>query len=239
MTIKTNRLDWMKQIPIAHRGLHDKKAGRYENTLSAAQAAMAQGYSIELDLHPSRDLVPMVFHDDELDRLTDKTGPFRVHDAKSLQTIHIGGTQDHVPTLKELLDLVAGKVGLVIELKGIAGEDDGFVAAVLEALKDYHGPVALMSFNHWLLQDARALGCKIPLGLTAEGKDQLYDLHWQIVRELDLEFVSYGISDLPNRFVSEFRDCGKPVICWTIRSKEQAELSKQYCDQITFEGFLA
>ena len=232
-------LDWLRATPIAHRGLHDKSKGRYENTLSAVKAAVANGYSIEIDLHPSRDGVPMVFHDNVLDRLTDQQGPFRERTAETLCQIHIGGTADCVPRLDQLLATVNGKSGLVIELKGIAGEDKGFVANVLKVLEGYNGPVALMSFNHWLLKDARDHGCPFPLGLTAEGNEDLHDIHSRAAQTYDIDFVSYGIKDLPNRFVREFRKQGNPVISWTIRDRDQAEKSAKYADQITFEGFLA
>ncbi len=237
--MRRDDLDWLRATPIAHRGLHDKSLGRFENTLSAFKAAVANGYSIETDLHPSRDGVPMVFHDNVLDRLTDQKGPFRERTAEALCQIHIGGTTDCVPRLDQLLATVNGKSGLVIELKGIAGEDKGFVASVLKVLDGYRGPVALMSFNHWLLKDARDLGCPFPLGLTAEGNEDLHDIHSRAAETYDIDFISYGISDLPNRFVREFRKQGNPVISWTIRNREQAEKSAKYADQITFEGFLA
>ncbi|MGB7285353.1 MAG: glycerophosphodiester phosphodiesterase family protein [Salaquimonas sp.] len=231
-------LGWMTARPIAHRGLHNKADGRFENTLSAAQAAISGGYSIEVDLHPSKDGVPMVFHDNTLDRLTTETGNFRNHDARALAGIKIGGTSDHIPTLRELLTLVDGKTGLVLELKGIAGEDDEFVANVLDVLRGYDGPVAIMSFNHWLLADARNLGTTLPVGLTAEGGEKLRDLHTQACKNFAIDFVSYGIDDLPNQFIQEFRSAGNPVITWTIKSPEQAAISAKYADQITFEGFL-
>jgi glycerophosphoryl diester phosphodiesterase len=238
---KTHRADWITIRPIAHRGLHDKSSGILENSLSAARAAVEAGYGIEVDLHPSADLVPMVFHDDVLDRMTNEKGPMRSHSAKALGRFRLGGVEgngDTVPSLRQLLDLVGGKVGLVLELKGIVGEDEGFVEAVLNVLEGYDGPVAIMSFNHWLLEDARRLGSKVPVGLTAEGNDKLYGLHSETVKKLDIEFVSYGIDDLPNRFVAEFRATGRPVITWTIRNRELAAKSAKYADQITFEGYL-
>lgn len=230
--------DWLTERPIAHRGLHDITAGRPENSLSAAMAAMEHGYAIEVDLHPSADGVPMVFHDNTLERLTTEKGAFRARDASELTRISLGGSADTVPTLEALLDLVGGRVGLVLELKGMAGDDDGFVAAVLKQLEGYDGPVAIMSFNHWLLADARALDTQLPVGLTAEGKEKLVPVHQQANADYKPDFVSYGITDLPNAFVSDFRATGKPVITWTVRTPEQAAFSAQYADQITFEGFL-
>lgn len=231
-------LDWMKRTPIAHRGLHDKANGRFENTLSAARAAADAGYSIEVDLHPSRDGVPMVFHDDTLDRLTARKGAMRALDASELGTISIGGTADTIPTLAQLLDLVAGRVGLVLELKGIEGKDDGFVAAVLKVLQSYRGPVAIMSFDHWLIADARRLGAQVPVGLTAEGGEEARAIHERAVQAWSPDFLSYGITDLPVPFVTAFRATGRPVITWTIRTPADAEKSARHADQITFEGFL-
>jgi glycerophosphoryl diester phosphodiesterase len=228
---------WIAAKPIAHRGLHDKTAGRFENTLSAAREAVKEGFAIEVDLHPSADRVPMVFHDLELDRLTNERGSMRLRKARDLRQISIGGTRDHVPMLVELLDAVRGDVGLVLEMKGHAGEDDGFVEAIARVIEDYGGPIAVMSFNHWLVEDARRLITGRPVGLTADGSDKLRDVHQEIAEKADVDFVSYGIGDLPCRFVAEFRERRRPVITWTIRSPEAAEKSALYADQITFEGF--
>lgn len=228
---------WIARAPIAHRGLHDKARGIFENTLSAARAAVAQGFAIEVDLHPSADGVPMVFHDLELERLTGEKGSMRDRTAAELGRVAIGGTADTIPTLGQLLGTVGGKVGLVLELKGHAGADEGFVDAVAQTISNYEGPVALMSFDHWLVEDARRLVKNRPVGLTAEGNDDFYSEHTAFAALADVDFVSYGIHDLPCRFVSEFRTAGRPVITWTIRSPELAAKSALYADQITFEGF--
>lgn len=228
---------WIARAPIAHRGLHDKSRGIFENTLSAARAAVAQGFAIEVDLHPSADGIPMVFHDLELERLTAEKGSMRERTAAELGRTAIGGTADTIPTLSQLLDTVKGAVGLVLELKGHAGEDTGFVDAVVKAIAGYDGPVAVMSFDHWLIEEARRLVKNRPVGLTAEGNDDFYSEHTAFAALADVDFVSYAIYDLPCRFVSEFRSAGRPVITWTVRSPESAAKSALHADQITFEGF--
>jgi len=236
-TGRDRRIAWLRERPIAHRGLHDKARGRFENTLSAARAAAAAGFHIEVDLHLSRDGVPVVFHDDTLDRLTALKGPVRGQSVAELAKIMVAGTVDHVPTLDELLAAVAGRVGLVLELKGITGADEGFVEAVAARLRSYEGPVAVMSFDHWLVEDCHRLAPDLILGLTAEGDDTSHDAHRAIASACDVDFVSYNLADLPCRFVSEFRAGGRPVISWTVRSPADAAKSAQYADQITFEGF--
>jgi glycerophosphoryl diester phosphodiesterase len=66
---------WLTERPIAHRGLHDRAAGILENTLSAADAAIARRFPIECDVQLSADGEAMVFHDHTLDRLTTERGP--------------------------------------------------------------------------------------------------------------------------------------------------------------------
>ena len=132
---------WIKKRPIAHRGYHDLNKSCWENTLSAFAAAVEKNFAIECDVHLSADGVPVIFHDHELKRLTGSEGFVWQRTAAELQALSIGGTADHVPTLAEMLALVAGRVPLVIELKGIAGHDAGLVAKVAAQLRNYPGKV--------------------------------------------------------------------------------------------------
>ena len=79
-------------IPLAHRGYHDHSKGVIENSLSAFRAAITAGYGIELDVQRSADDVAVVFHDDELDRLTAATGAFRDHSAATLGRTALRGS---------------------------------------------------------------------------------------------------------------------------------------------------
>src|SRR5690606_36545777 len=153
--------------PIAHRGFHNLNKSRWENTLSAFQAAIDRDYAIECDVHLSADGIPVVFHDDDLKRLAGVEGSIADQTAAQMAALRIGGTSDHAPTLKEMLDFVAGRVPIVIELKGIAGKDDGLVAAVGALLRNYDGQAAIMSFDHWLIRQFGTQAAGIPAGLTA------------------------------------------------------------------------
>jgi glycerophosphoryl diester phosphodiesterase len=238
-TLEKKSLDWLYTDAIAHRGLHDAARGRIENSLSSALAAVDNGYSIEVDIQMAADGVPVVFHDATLDRLTGEKGRVRERASSVLGKISIGNTKDTIPTLGELLEAVGGNAGLVLELKGQdRGEDRGFSRAVGERLETYNGPVAIMSFNHWLLEDFAALRNDIPIGLTAEGDDSMHGIHAAISARIDFDFISYKLQDLPCKFANEFRKSGRPVITWTVRSPEDARYSSLYADQITFEGFL-
>ena len=147
------KISWLTKRPIAHRGLHDMNKKVWENTLSAFRRAVEKNFAIECDVHLSSDRVPVVIHDGDLKRLTGQDGFVWQRTAAEMRALNVGGTNDHVPALAELLALVRGKVPLVIELKGIPGHDEGLVEAVGGQLKDYKGKVAIMSFDHWLIRD--------------------------------------------------------------------------------------
>ncbi|WP_377275269.1 glycerophosphodiester phosphodiesterase [Rhizobium sp. R86522] len=231
-------IDWIKDVPVAHRGYHDMNREIWENTLSAFSRAIEAGFAIECDIQLSSDSVPMVFHDHDLQRLCNMNGEVRERTAGELRMLSIGGTADKIPTLRQMLDLVKGRVPLVIELKGLdAEQDDGFVEAVLEVLEGYEGKVALMSFDYHLLRALKVAECPWPVGLTAEGvKPENFAAHREAM-DLGLDFTSYCVAHLPNDFVADLREKGAPVITWTVRDEIMRAQTYKYADQMTFEGF--
>lgn len=230
--------EWLKKQPIAHRGLHDLNNTRWENTLAAFDAAAKTGFAIECDVHLTKDGGVIVFHDDDLERLTGQKGRISDLTLAEATALKIGGTNDHAPSLREMLDLVAGRVPVVIELKGIEGRDDGLVAAVANELAGYKGEAAIMSFDHHLVRLFASDAPGIPGGLTAEGTQMKhFEAHFSMLAH-QISFVSYNVHHLPNPFVSFVREkLNLPVISWTVRNPEMKTHSDQNVDQITFEGF--
>lgn len=233
-------LSWLVRRPIAHRGYHDLNRTRWENTLPAFDAAIAHDYAIECDVHLSADGVPVVFHDDTLERLTGQQGNIFDKTAAELGQMKVGTTADHVPTLAEMLARVRGRVPLVIELKGIEGKDVGLVKEVAKTLEGYDGDVALMSFDHWLVRDFARDAPGIPGGLTAHGRTPRdLEAHFSMLAH-PISFVSFGVMDLPNPFVSLVREkLAMPVITWTVRDQWSRDVTAAHADQMTFEGFEA
>lgn len=232
-----HKFNWLTERPIAHRGYHDLNRAVWENTLSAFARAVEAGFAIECDLQYAADAIPVVFHDDDLKRLCGIEGDVRQRTAAELGLLTIGGTTDKVPTLRQLLDLVKGRVPLVLELKGRKGDDDGFAMAVLDAIEGYEGPIALMSFDTWLLKDLKEIGTTCPVGLTADGaRPENFAVHEEAM-QYGLDFISYYYGHLPNAFISRQRDLGKQVITWTVRDDEARTITALNADQMTFEGF--
>jgi glycerophosphoryl diester phosphodiesterase len=134
----------------AHRGLHGD--GIPENSLPAFARASERGYGIELDVQLSADGAIMVFHDDTLIRMTGVQGKLCEYTREQLQQMHLGESGEVIPTLDEVLDTVAGRVPLLIELKG---ESAGGAAALCEKLSRrldaYDGDFCVESFNPVIL----------------------------------------------------------------------------------------
>lgn len=223
--------------PIAHRGLHDGNKARWENTASAFDAAIARDFAIELDVQLSADGVAMVFHDDTLDRLTDREGPVAAWTAASLGALPVGGTADTIPTLAETLTRIGGRVPVVIEMKDNGARNSELARAVADDLADYGGPCAVMSFEHDLIAAFAATGSPVPVGLTAMGTGEAALASHESAFDLGIAFVSYHVAALPNRFVETVRSRAMPVITWTVRTPEEVALTRAHADQMTFEGF--
>lgn len=240
-------------VPLAHRGLHDRDAGRPENSRAAVRAAIAAGYGIEIDLQASRDGHAMVFHDYDLGRLTSETGPVRRRDAAQLAQIRLKGGDEGIPDLPEILALVAGQVPLLVELKdqhGQMGETDGALEfATAAALTDYAGPVAVMSFNPHMMIAMAARAPQVPRGLvtgafSAENWPLLPEearARLRAIRDYDAAgagFVSHEASDLDSPHLARLRARGAPILCWTVRSAEAEARARRVADTVTFEGYL-
>ncbi|MBN9073901.1 MAG: glycerophosphodiester phosphodiesterase [Rhizobiales bacterium] len=231
-------LSWLTARPVAHRGYHDMNRTVWENTLPAFARAADKGFTIECDVHLSSDGVPVVFHDHDLHRLANADGYVWQRTADEMGALRVGTTGDHAPRLAEVLDLVDGRVPLVIEIKGTPGHDNGLVAAVASALRDYRGRAAIMSFDHWLIRDFAKDAPGIPGGLTAWGtRDQEIEAHFSMLAH-GISFVSYSLDELPNRFVTFVRErLGLPVLSWTVCNGEGLKKTFAHVDQMTFEGF--
>ena len=250
--------DWLMHRPIAHRGLHDASAGVIENTLAAAEAAVAAGFAIECDVQLSRDGEAFVFHDFTLDRLTDRRGALIEFSAAEIRKASFlpGGEGEGIPAFAELLALVAGRTPIVCELKSRFDRNFRIADRVAVVAEAYEGPLALKSFDPDLIAYLRLRwprlgppGRLCPAGIVAEASydgpdwDELSDHQkrdWTTFEHYDRarpDFLSWNVDDLPHAipfFVREMT--GAPVMAWTVRGAAQREAARKWADQIVFEG---
>ncbi len=254
---------WLIARPIAHRGLHDATRGIVENTLAAAEAAVAEAFAIECDVQLSRDEQVFVFHDDTLDRLTDATGELIDKSAAQILRARIltpspgrRGEGAQIPTLPEFLALVDGRVPIVCELKSRFDGDWRIGDRVASLAAAYEGPLALKSFDPDLIAYLRLRypllgppGRPCPVGVVAEATYD--DPSWAFLTpdqkrvcesfdhraRSEPDFLSWNVKDLPHKtpfFQKAF--FALPVMTWTVRTAGQRELARKWADQIVFEG---
>jgi len=240
---------WLLERPIAHRGLHDSGAGVIENTPAAFAAAHSAGYAIETDLRAAACGTPMVFHDAALERLTYGSGALAAHDAATLSRVAMRDTRERILTLAALLEQVAGRVPLFLEVKSDFTDQTAFAIRIAAELQGYPGPVALMSFDPWLMGAFHRHAPHIPRGLgvarvspgdwpQASGAMRFALTHMLFAPIARPHFISCALTALrmpAPRF--RRRAAGLPVIAWTVRSLQEQNRALAHADAIIFEGF--
>jgi glycerophosphoryl diester phosphodiesterase len=240
---------WLTARPIAHRGYHDAAARRIENTLPAAEAAIAHNFAIECDLQRTSDDRVVVFHDDTLDRLTNLTGEIEHKTLAEVRGARFKDSDAVIPTLDELLDLVDGRVPLVVEFKSSFRGDRRLEAAAATSLTSYAGPAAVMSFDPASMMAMRRLTPSLPRGMLG---DRFTAADWPMLSAPQRwtyasfamaplvmpSFVSFDVHALPASAPLALRHFLRvPLLTWTVRTPADRTIAKAWADQITFEGF--
>ncbi|WP_427939351.1 glycerophosphodiester phosphodiesterase family protein [Achromobacter marplatensis] len=240
--------------PLAHRGYHNGGIGVPENSCAAFERAVVQGYGIELDVQLSADGEAMVFHDFGLERLTSESGLVRERGRSELGNIKLRDSAETIPALDEVLELIAGRKPVLVEIKRPVRTktDDGnsLERAVARASNPYEGPVAVMSFCPNAVARFADAAPDIPRGLTTcpfrpqDWPDLPDDVLVGLRNVVDFDrlgatFISHQVADLSRPRVSELKVGGSPVLCWTVRSIEQEMEARRVAHNITFEGYAA
>lgn len=232
---------WIVHTPIAHRGLHDKTAP--ENSLPAFAKAMEMGYAIELDVHLLADNTVVVFHDESLARMTGNDGYIKYLNKEDLKMLHLNGTKECIPTLTDVLELVNGKVPILIEIKN-PNKVGNLEQAVIDILKNYKGEFAVMSFNPYSVAYFKKHApniCRGQLSGTFRGIKmpfiQKFVLKHMLLNKKvsEPDFIAYEYSALPNQTVRKYRKL--PLLVWPVPNQAEYMKVVKYCDNVIFEGF--
>jgi glycerophosphoryl diester phosphodiesterase len=233
------RVEWLRGVTYAHRGLHGQR--RVENSPGAFAAALEAGLGIECDVQRSADGRIVVFHDWELDRLTGEAGPIAARTVAELTGIALHGTAETIPTLRDLLDLIAGRVPLLIELKSRRERPAApLCRAVLRDLEGYRGPHAVMSFDprvgHWF---ARKTPATVRGLVVSEANARTFGAavkrHAALWRARP-DFLAYDVRDLPSRFAAAQQARGLPILTWTVSSRASAQTGTDCAHGCIAEG---
>lgn len=246
----------LKGVLYAHRGLHDNQSDAPENSLKAFQKAVDAGYGIEMDVQLSRDNVPVVFHDFTLRRMArgkdgkPVEGKVADYTLEELQSFHLADSKETIPTFRDFLELVDGRVPLIIELKIENADKDPKVCPLVDdMLREYKGIYCIESFN--------------PRGLLwykrnhpDVARGQLSDEFWKSDPSMR-GFIYWAMAYLLTNFLTRpdfiaynhLHEANlsrllcrslyhHPAVAWTIKSQQQLEHARGNFDLFIFDSFL-
>ena len=217
-------IDFLKSNLIAHRGLHDSNT--IENTLNAFIKAIDKRYIIELDIHMLNDKTIVVYHDFNLKRLTGVNKIIETISYNELSKLKIK-SRYQIPTLNQVLNIVNGKVPLLIEVKDM-GSSRIIEEELIKILDNYSGNFAIQSTNPKVIDWFYKHKKNYIVGLII-----LNDLNYKIFKKYTkkLDFISVYKKQLP--FKSK-----KMIIGWTIKNKDEYFKYKLVSDNLICENIL-
>ncbi len=228
---------------IAHRGLHDIADSTPENSLAAFRFAAENGIAIEIDIHITCDGEIVVFHDDTLSRMCGVEGRVEHKTLAELKTLRLKGSCEQIPTLREVLGTVAGRVPLLIEFK-TTGHCKPLCEKANEILSGYSGKYIIQSFFPPVLRwykKHRPDICRGQLS-TVHGKDKpwYYKLaSCQFTNFLARpDFLSFDIEHKGFFFFRAVVALGAHPVGWTFKSQAQVNALKDTAYTYIFENFL-
>ncbi|MEI7812115.1 MAG: glycerophosphodiester phosphodiesterase family protein [Ignavibacteria bacterium] len=236
-------MDWLLKTPITHRGLFDNRTIP-ENSLLAFEASAKAGYPIELDVRMLIDGQLAVFHDISLLRMTGQKGSILKKNSGELKQFHLLDTNETIPLLQETLELVSGRVPLLIEIKN-RKRIGKLEYKLLSMLLKYKGEYAVESFNPWVVKWFSLNAPHIWRGQLSGGLGKGHIVLRNTLLRIAMlskqshpDFIAFDINHLPARAVTKLKAKGCPVIGYTAKSKEQFKQAMNYCDNVIFEGFV-
>lgn len=235
---------FLQQNIIAHRGDHNKQKHIIENTLEAFEKAIEKGYLIELDIRRLKDNTIVVFHDDNLKRLAGIDKKVSELTFDEIKQVNLLDTNSKIPTLEEVLNMVDGRVPILIEIKS------NFKVGVLEKdlsrlLKKYKGKFAIQSFNPLSLRWFKINNPKILRGQLSYGYNKLKNKPIQrfVMKNMLLnflsspDFISYKVADISKEKVLKIKK-KMPILGWTVDNKEDYEKYKSTYTNLICEKFI-
>lgn len=233
---------WIIKKPLAHRGLYDNIMGPPENSLAAFKDACDSGYGFECDVRLLADGELVVFHDADAKRLADRPGAIEALDSSSLTGLRLLWSEEHIPTLGEVLRLVNGKVPILIETKSM--DASGVLEFKLwELLSDYPGEWGIVSFNAnsvgWFSGFApgvpRGLNLK-PFADTAENRACFAGVMRRMLDVATPTFIGCDIRSLTDWAAAHIHELGLPIIGWTVTDEHLQVKALKLCDNYIFEN---
>lgn len=245
---RRERMKPFENVLIAHRGLFDNEGDAPENTMAAFRKAVYAGFAIELDVQMSSDGQLLVFHDPDLKRMAG--ADLKVSDTpyEILASYPLGQSDERIPLFADVLDLVAGQVPMVVEIK-ISSVYRKTTLAAAALLQSYPGVYCVESFHPlsllWyrrhmprvlrgqLSMDFKHCEEKVPMLI----KIFMTNLWFNFLSKPD--FIAYNHKDKGTR---GFQICRRifhaKTAAWTIKSQQELVQAHDMFDMFIFDSFV-
>lgn len=238
--------DDLWRVRYAHRGLHSEDQSIPENSLAAFVAAAEAGYGMELDLTITADGEIVVFHDDRLTRACGVDRDIRDCTLEELRGYRLFGTSHGIPLFSEMLELVAGRVPLIVELKHTK-RYRALCEGAAALLDVYAGSYCIESFDprivRWFYKHRPGVvRGQLAAGLKSYEGTPIYQglLMSSLMTNVCCRphFTAYRHQDARNKLgLHAFKGLGGKLVAWTVRNKNEADACRRLFDVIIFECF--
>lgn len=236
-----------KKVYFAHRGLHDNAGDAPENSMAAFKKAVEAGLGMELDVQVTKDGVPVIFHDFKLERICGAEGKIVNHTYDELQAYTLCQSQERIPKLSELLEMVDGRVPLIVEIKAETA-DVSCCVIIDKLLQAYRGAYCIESFNPMVLWWFRRNRGSVVRGQLSSNfrKEGVYwnilyfamtHLLFNFLTKPDFIAYNHKFSEEPGRRICR-RLYRHPAAAWTVRSEKDLEALRGKYDVFIFDSFL-
>ena len=234
---------------FAHRGLYDNEKGIPENSLPAFRAAMQAGYGCELDVQFTKDEQLIVFHDNDYKRACGVDKPVWELTLEEAKQLKLFGTDETIPTFREVLDTVNGQNPLIVEIKAEELDTKWYsklCEATRKALEDYNGVWCVESFHpfvvRWMWKHMpNVVRGLLVGGLAEKGTPAAFIVnsvaHMLFNFYCRPQFIAYNHRKrLPDLKIA--KRLGAFSVMWTVDTPEDQDRLEKEEDAIIFEHYL-
>lgn len=213
---------------IGHRGCAGYAP---ENTIEAIHTAADMGIDwVELDVKLTKDQVPIIFHDDTLERTTNASGPVAAMTLEEIRELDAGSWYADsfigakIPTLEEAVDtLIERNLGLNLEIKPCPGREKETAEAALDILStiwDDHDRLLISSFQHVSLEAAFDVAQDWHRGLLLP---EQWPENWQILADyLKVSTINVNAEHVTRDQIEDIIDIGKLILAYTVNTPDKA-----------------
>ena len=231
----------------AHRGLHGNEGDAPENSMKAFEKAVHGGYGMEMDIQLSKDGIPVVFHDFTLKRLCGVAGKVKDYTFRELQKFRLLATGEKIPALKEVLNMVNGRVPLIVEIKA-EWTDISVCEPVDRILREYPGVYCIESFNPLVLLWYRKHHNQVMRGQLSDAFFR--ETGWKgllcfVLEHLLLDFLTkpdfiaynHKYYWTPSRQICQ-KLYKNTAVAWTVQSQKELDARRKDFDLFIFDSFI-